>query len=245
MLDQITRLWAAEFGHQELVVKDLLRRASKPLLVMLRRVAPDPNDRDQINARRIWLSENRGRAAGGWKFECRVLHKQLAWRIVEAPFDVDPVPSRVTVIPEGYMLVPVERPDLSPAEKLEANLSTALDRQAEVMALGVDPDNLKATRLVAETAATTVNAALKAQEAVLRQKREDEIMPRLMQALAEEREKLRAAGDCVESPRDPKQDALLKARLPHLFGAEAAAKALAELSDEDRAEVMREVERRR
>jgi hypothetical protein len=194
MLDQIIRLWAAEFSHQELVVKDLLRLASKPLLVMLHCVAPDPNDRDQINARRlgIWLSENRGRAAGGWKFECRVLHKQLAWRIVEAPFDVDPVPSPA-IIPDGFMLVPIERPDLSPAEKLEANLSTALDRQAEVMALGVDRDNLKATRLVAETAATTVNAALKAQESALRQKREDEILPRIIKALAEEREKLRAA----------------------------------------------------
>jgi hypothetical protein len=35
--------------------------------------------------------------------------------------------------------VPIDRSALSPAEKLEANLSTALDRQAEVMALGVDP----------------------------------------------------------------------------------------------------------
>jgi hypothetical protein len=138
----------------------------------------------------------------------------------------------------------IDRPGMSPAEKLEANLSTALDRQAEVMALGVDPDNLKATRLVAETAASTVNAALKAQEAVLRQKREDEIMPKIIQALAEEKAKLAASGH-VEPPRDPKQDALLKARLPHLFGAEAAAKALAELSEEDRAEVLAEVERRR
>jgi hypothetical protein len=44
---------------------------------------------------------------------------------------------------------------------------------------------------------------------------------------------------------DPKQHALMLARLPHLFGADYVAKALAELSDEDRAEVLAEVERRR
>jgi hypothetical protein len=139
---------------------------------------------------------------------------------------------------------PIDRTGMSPAEKLEANLSTALYCQAQVMAMGVDPDNLKRSRLVAETAASTVNAALKAQEAVLRHKREDEIMPRILAALAEEKAKLAAAG-YEPPPVEPKQHALMLARLPHLFGIEAAAKALAELSEEDRAEVIAEVERRR
>jgi hypothetical protein len=159
----------------------LVRKASKPLTVLLLRVAADHNKPQAVSERRLgrYFAENRGRAAAGWKIEGRIgRDHQIVWRIAEAPFDVGPAPAPVTVIPDGYMLVPIERPDLSPAEKLEANLSTALDRQAEVMAMGVDRDNLKATRLVAETAATTVNAALKAQEAVLRQKREDEIMPR-------------------------------------------------------------------
>jgi hypothetical protein len=82
------------------------------------------------------------------------------------PADLEPL------APPPSPPVPVERPELSPAEKLELNLSTALDRQAEVMAMGVDPSNLKQSRLVAEVAGSTVAAALKAQQAVLRQKRE-------------------------------------------------------------------------
>ena len=42
LLDQILRLWAAEFGSKELTVKRLLARASKPLLEMFLRVASDP-----------------------------------------------------------------------------------------------------------------------------------------------------------------------------------------------------------
>jgi hypothetical protein len=243
LLDQIIRLWAAEFGPQELHVRDLLRRASRPLLGMLQRVAADPNDPQQISSTRlgIWLSENRGRAVAGWKFECRTLHKQAAWRIIEAPFEA----ASAVVTSPAVNVMPIERPDLSPAEKLEANLSTALDVQGQVLAMGVDRDNLKATRIVAETAQNTVTAALRVSESALQTKKDDEVLARILAALAEEREKLRAAGDYVEPPHDPKQTALTMARLPHLFGAEAAAKALTDLSEEDRAEVIAEIERRR
>jgi hypothetical protein len=92
----------------------------------------------------------------------------------------------------------MERCDLSPAEKLEANLSVALDRQAEVMAMGVDPDNLKATRLVAEVASSTVNASLKAQENALHKKKDDDVLPRIIEIMREEKAKLEA---CPERDR--------------------------------------------
>jgi hypothetical protein len=43
----------------------------------------------------------------------------------------------------------------------------------------------------------------------------------------------------------PKRQALMMIRATHLFSREDAAKALAELSEEDRAEVIAQVERRR
>src|SRR5271163_4770957 len=77
-----------------------------------------------------------------------------------APKPVAPPPPRAVIV----------RPNMTPAEKLHENLSVALDRQAEIMGLGVDPDNLKQTRLVAEVSGATVNASLKAQENALQQK---------------------------------------------------------------------------
>jgi hypothetical protein len=196
-----------------------------------------------VSERRLgrWFAENRGRAAAGWKVEGRVgRDHQMVWRVADAPFDAEQ--SSVRASPAGVMRV--DRPGMSPAEKLDANLSTAFDRQAEVMALGVDPDNLKQTRLVAETAASTVSAALKAQENALQRPRGDNLLPEIIQALREEKAKLRTSGH-VEPPPDPKRTALMMVRATHLFSREDAAEALAKLSEEDRAEVIAEAERRR
>jgi hypothetical protein len=46
LLDQILRLWAAEFGSKELTVKKLL-----VLLEMFLRAASDPQDRHRIHPR--------------------------------------------------------------------------------------------------------------------------------------------------------------------------------------------------
>jgi hypothetical protein len=125
----------------------------------------------------------------------------------------------------------MERCDLSPAEKLEANLSVALERQAEVMAMGVDPDNLKATRLVAEVASSTVNASLKAQENALHKKKDDDVLARIIEIIREEKAKLEAGPDYVPPITTPKKEA------------DRVAEAVAELPEADRAEVIAEIER--
>ena len=60
-------------------------------------------------------------------------------------------------------------PDLggSPAERLARNLSTALQRQAEILEQPVDLEDVRRARLIADVASTTLSAALKAQEAHL------------------------------------------------------------------------------
>jgi hypothetical protein len=40
LLEQILKLWAAEFGSRELTAKELIASASAPLLGMFLRVAP-------------------------------------------------------------------------------------------------------------------------------------------------------------------------------------------------------------
>jgi hypothetical protein len=69
----------------------------------------------------------------------------------------EPEPDRVPVI------IP---PDLggTPADRLMRNLSTALQRQAEILGQPVDMEDVRRARLVAEVASTTLSAALKAQE---------------------------------------------------------------------------------
>jgi hypothetical protein len=77
--------------------------------------------------------------------------------IGKAPPKPEPEAERVPVI------IP---PDLggTPAERLMRNLSTALQRQAEILGQPVDMEDVRRARLVAEVASTTLSAALKAQE---------------------------------------------------------------------------------
>ncbi len=80
--------------------------------------------------------------------------------IGKAPPKPEPEPERVPVI------IP---PDLggTPAERLARNLSTALQRQSEILGQPVDMDDLRRARLIVDVASTTLSAALKAQEAHL------------------------------------------------------------------------------
>jgi len=57
---------------------------------------------------------------------------------------------------------------LSPAEKLGRNLDTALDIDAQIMALGVDREDAKTTRLVGEASGRTLATAVRVDEAQLR-----------------------------------------------------------------------------
>jgi hypothetical protein len=77
--------------------------------------------------------------------------------IGKAPPKPETEPERVPVI------IP---PDLggTPADRLMRNLSTALQRQAEILGQPVDMEDVRRARLVAEVASTTLSAALKAQE---------------------------------------------------------------------------------
>jgi hypothetical protein len=75
---------------------------------------------------------------------------------------------------------------LAPSDYLAANLRKALHRQAELLDLPVDPADPRVGRLIADVANQTVNAVVRAQEASLAAKRDDE-HDRAMEALIEER----------------------------------------------------------
>jgi hypothetical protein len=66
-------------------------------------------------------------------------------------------------------------------------LIKALRRQAELLDLPVDPDDPRVSRLVADVANQTLNAALRAQENSLAAKSDDDEHDRAMEALIEER----------------------------------------------------------
>jgi hypothetical protein len=74
----------------------------------------------------------------------------------------------------------------TPANLLTANLHRALARQAELLDLPLDPADPRVNRLIADVANQTVNAVVRAQEASLAAKRDDE-HDRAMEALLEER----------------------------------------------------------
>jgi hypothetical protein len=65
-------------------------------------------------------------------------------------------------------------------------LHRALARQAELLDLPLDPADPRVNRLIADVANQTVNAVVRAQEASLAAKRDDE-HDRAMEALLEER----------------------------------------------------------
>jgi len=89
----------------------------------------------------------------------------------------------------------------TPANLLTANLHRALARQAELLDLPVDPDDPRVSRLVADVANQTLNAALRAQENSLAVKRDDDEHDRAMEALIEERRQ--KALLAIEKMREP------------------------------------------
>jgi hypothetical protein len=88
---------------------------------------------------------------------------------------------------------------LSPAEKLGRNLDTALDIDAEIMALGVNADNLKQTRLVGEASGRTLSTAVRVDVAQLR--REDYRLQNLDKLAGLLKEKYDDLGGLLPKPK--------------------------------------------
>lgn len=71
----------------------------------------------------------------------------------------------------------------NPGEKLRHNIALALDRQRELLELGVDPENHRQNRLVADVVHATLKTGLQADSVALQARREDlweEIYDRLI-----------------------------------------------------------------
>jgi hypothetical protein len=88
MLDQLYECWAREFGGDEITTRYLINHASKPLLQMLLRVAPDfnPDTRHIPNDRRIgrFLKKQLGISLSGWRLTGRRRDGHWLWRLVNA-----------------------------------------------------------------------------------------------------------------------------------------------------------------
>jgi hypothetical protein len=164
MLDQIPILWATEFGPKEQSVSQILASASVPFCELLLRVAPSLEDRHKVCPIRLgrWLAEHRGKAAAGWRLECRTSHNQAAWRIVETPAEPAAETSPLIAPP----LVALD-PESTEAELLHRNVRLSLLRQGEILREPVDPDDPRSTRLKAEVAATTLSSVTKVEVAKL------------------------------------------------------------------------------
>jgi hypothetical protein len=80
-----------------------------------------------------------------------------------------------------------ERPEETPAEKLNRNLHKALDRHDEILSHHIDPyGDPQFNRLIADTSATTINSSIRVSEGRLLLKQSGDRMPsaRLMAAVA-------------------------------------------------------------
>jgi hypothetical protein len=81
---------------------------------------------------------------------------------------------------------PVVAAEPTLGDKLDRNTHLALDRQRELLELGVDPDDHRQNRIVADAAQATVKHRLQADAQALQKRRED-ILPMLLARLAEAR----------------------------------------------------------
>jgi hypothetical protein len=133
LLSQLLTLWFTEFGVRPIRVKDILAKASKPLMILLRRIAPDANDPSVVDACRLgaWIGEHKGVEAAGWKLMSRERHRQNEWWIAEvmagrSPSDIlsdAHKPAPVPPAPESMFEKKSNHEQLSPAEKLGRNLA--------------------------------------------------------------------------------------------------------------------------
>jgi hypothetical protein len=169
-------LVASEFGPRGETAAYIASRASPDLQTILLKVAPDINRRNQISPNRLglWLGSFKGKPIG-WDVSSRTIHGSAVWSVIENPL------AEVTAPP------PALDDNATPADLLAANLRKALHRQAELLDLPVDPADPRVNRLIADVANQTVNAVVRAQEASLAAKRDDDEHDRAMEALIEER----------------------------------------------------------
>jgi len=76
---------------------------------------------------------------------------------------------------------PLFSPELSHAEQLAKNLTDALVIHSQILSMGVSADDLKRSRLVAETASTTLHVAQKIDESRLQSPKQDSDLERVLQ----------------------------------------------------------------
>jgi hypothetical protein len=175
-------LLASEFGPRGATAAHIASRASPDLKIVLLKVAPDINRKNQISPNRLglWLGAFKNKPIG-WDVSSRTIHGTAVWSVIENPLaevTAPPVPDRPPPLDD----------DATPADLLAANLIKALRRQAELLDLPVDPADPRVGRLIADVANQTVNAVVRAQEKSLAAKRDEE-HDRAMEALFEERMK--------------------------------------------------------
>ena len=180
LVQRALSLLASEFGPRGATAAHIASRASPDLKIVLLKVAPDINRKNQIRPNRLglWLGAFKNKP-NGWDVSSRTIHGTAVWSVIENPL------AEVTAAAVPDRPPPLDD-DAPPAELLAANLIKALRRQAELLDLPVDPADPRVGRLIADVANQTVSAIVRSQEAILAVKRDEE-HDRAMEALFEER----------------------------------------------------------
>jgi hypothetical protein len=202
-MSSLMELWDSEFGSEELPPEDIAARASADMRACLSKMLRGPVTPAGIAE----LLPRLGASDGGLRFASRANQGRKVWRVerIEEPTE------SITPEPEPLMqpVVPELPPDATPGELLAANVVQALRRQHEALQIPFDREDPRINRLISDQINSSINAGIRAQEAVLAAKRDGNRMPspRLLAAIARaeamgEEDKRRAAAKA-----DPPDDA--------------------------------------
>jgi hypothetical protein len=195
MLDQLMEHWGSEFGSEELTPGDIAARASPDMRACLSKMLRGPVTPAGIAELLPRLGASRD---GGLRFASRVNQGRKVWRVERAEsITPEPEPERQQ---QQQPVVPELPPDATPGELLAANIMQALRRQHEALHIPFDREDPRINRLISDQINSSINAGIRAQEAVLAAKRDGSRMPspRLLAAVARaeamgEEDKRRAA----------------------------------------------------
>ena len=102
--------------------------------------------------------------------------------------------------PQDVQIATSPTPGLSMPDKLRFNASLALDRQRELLELGVDPTDHRQNRLVADVAQATVKAAMQLDVNLADQKR-DGIISQLMDMMVVEQARCCQPGEPLDAEK--------------------------------------------
>jgi hypothetical protein len=109
----------------------------------------------------------------------------------DSDLDLDAIYDVPATVP---VAAPVPPAELTLGDKLQYNTSLALDRQRELLELGVHPEDHRQNRIVADVAQATVKTSLQAETNAL-QVRRDDFLPRIIVLLKAEAKEMRLIDD--------------------------------------------------